>query len=70
MTHPYIKNIEFEVTPLLDYTPKTDTPREMTQAEVSVVRGLSRIEAIKQHRVWTNSTLAAALRCIRSARGD
>lgn len=66
--HPYIKNISFEVTTPPGYVPPTDAPRDLTEDEISIVRGLGRLEAIKRHRAWTNSTLLAAIRRVDAAR--
>lgn len=54
-------------TPLSDMT-DTNDPREMTPDEVSEVRRVGRLEAVKLHRSWTRSTLRSAIRCVDAAR--
>ena len=58
--------MEFEI--VSDAPEWTDAPRELTAAETSTIRLLSRLEAIKRHREWTRSTLDAAIRCVDEAR--
>lgn len=68
--HPYIKNVAFEVTTPAGHVPQTDSSRRMTAAEILTVRRMTRLEAIKQYRVWTNSTLSAAILAVDAVRVD
>jgi hypothetical protein len=46
----------------------TDTPRDLTPDEIAQIKQVSRIAGVKLHRTWTNSTLAAAVRCVDTIR--
>ena len=45
----------------------TETPSDMTPEELAIVMDVKRLEAIKMHRQWTNSTMPAAIRCVDAA---
>ena len=51
-------------------TSRTDNPRQLTADEERIIWQSGRLDAIKLHRQWTNSTLGAAVRCVDAIRGE